>query len=189
MHKQDASRMRALASIICRLVAQGHLSFDAPTAYLIGARCLLLYKATKKGATSLLRVTWWFDLNSLRRGPWRGTVCGRGLLAWTRGQPTATGVGSLSHSYHITRSYCSLARPIHTHSLVLETAISRMRAGPMVPATCWSSKLSTPRSHRHWFCIVAIFFNLRSRSFTQAGPWTIATQVARNTLPRRDLGF
>ena len=62
MHKQDASRMRALASIICRLVAQGRLSFDAPTAYLIGARCLLLYKATKKGATSLLRVTWWFDL-------------------------------------------------------------------------------------------------------------------------------
>ena len=59
----------------------------------------------------------------------------------------------------------------------------------MVRATFWSSKLSTPRSHRHWFCIVAIFFNLRSRSFTQAGPWTIATQVARNTLPRRDLGF
>ena len=29
------------------------------------------------------------------------------------------------------------------------------------------SKLSTPCSRRHWFCIVAI---LRSRSFTQAGP-------------------
>ena len=32
----------------------------------------------------------------------------------------------------------------------------------MVRATFWSSKLSTPRSRRHWFCIVAI---LRSRSF------------------------
>ena len=30
---------------------------------------------------------------------------------------------------------------------------------------------------------------LRSRSFTQAGPWIIATQPARNALPRRDLGF
>jgi hypothetical protein len=119
-------------------------------------------------------------------GPWRGTLCGRGLLAWTRGRPTATGVGSLSHPYHITRSYCSLARPPHTHSLVLVTAISRMRAGPMVRATFWSSKLSTPRNHRHWFCIIAI---LRSRSFTQAGPWIIATQPARNALPRRDLGF
>jgi hypothetical protein len=28
-----------------------------------------------------------------------------------------------------------------------------------------------------------------SRSFTQAGPWIIATQPARNALPRRDLGF
>ena len=36
----------------------------------------------------------------------------------------------------------------------------------MVRATFWNSKLSTPRSHRHWFCIVAI---LHSRSFTQAG--------------------
>jgi hypothetical protein len=88
-------------------------------------------------------------------GPWRGTVCGRGLLAWTRGRQTATGVGPLSYPYHITRSYCSLARPPHTHSLVLVRAISRMRAGPMVRATFWSSKLSTPRSHRHWFCIVA----------------------------------
>jgi hypothetical protein len=56
----------------------------------------------------------------------------------------------------------------------------------MVRATFWISKLSTPRSRRHWFCIVAI---LRSRSFTQAGPWIIATQPARNALPRRDLGF
>jgi hypothetical protein len=56
----------------------------------------------------------------------------------------------------------------------------------MVRATFWSSKLFTPRSHRHWFCIVAI---LRSRSFTQAGPWIFATQRARNALPRRDLGF
>jgi hypothetical protein len=42
----------------------------------------------------------------------------------------------------------------------------------MVRATFWSSKLSTQRSRRHWFCIVAI---LRSRSFTQAGPWILAT--------------
>ena len=48
------------------------------------------------------------------------------------------------------------------------------------------SKLSTPRSHRHWFCIVAI---LRSRSVTQAGPWILATQPTRNALSRRDLGF
>jgi hypothetical protein len=69
--------------------------------------------------------------NRERRGdPWRGTVCGRGLLAWTRGQPPATDVGSHSYPYHITRTYCSLARPPHTHSLVrvLVTAISRMRA-------------------------------------------------------------
>ena len=80
-----------------------------------------------------------------------------------------------------------LARaPPNLHALVLVTAISRMRAGPIVRATFWSSKLSTPRSRRHWFCIVAI---LCSRSFTQAGPWIIATQPARNALPRRDLGF
>ena len=48
------------------------------------------------------------------------------------------------------------------------------------------SKLSTPCSRRHWFCIVAI---LCSRSLTQAGPWIIATQPALNALPRRDLGF
>ena len=66
------------------------------------------------------------------------------------------------------------------------TAISRMRAGPMVCATFWRSKLSTPRSLLHWFCIVAI---LRSHSFTQSGPWIITTQSASNTLPRRDLGF
>jgi hypothetical protein len=45
--------------------------------------------------------------------------------------------------HHITLSYCSLAHPPHTHSLVLVTAISRMRAGPMVKTTFWSSKLST----------------------------------------------
>jgi hypothetical protein len=56
----------------------------------------------------------------------------------------------------------------------------------MVLTTFWSSKFSTPRSHRHWFCIAAI---LRSRSFTQAGPWITVTQPARNALPRRDLGF
>ena len=44
----------------------------------------------------------------------------------------------------------------------------------------------TPRSHRHWFCIVAI---LCSRSLTQAGPWIIATQPALNVLPRRVLVF
>ncbi len=31
-----------------------------------------------------------------------------------------------------------------------------MATGPMVCATFWSSKLSTHRSRRHWFCIVAI---------------------------------
>ena len=67
-----------------------------------------------------------------------------------------------------------------------ETRRSLARNGPMVRATFWSSKLSTPRSRRHWFCIVA---TLCSRSFTQAGPWIIATQPARNALPRRDLGF
>jgi hypothetical protein len=54
-----------------------------------------------------------------------------------------------------------------------------MRAGPIVRTTFWSSKLSTPRSRRHWFCIVAI---LCSRSLTQAGPWIIATQPALNAL-------
>jgi hypothetical protein len=33
----------------------------------------------------------------------------------------------------------------------------------MVRATFWSSQLSTPRSRRHWFCIITI---LRSHSFT-----------------------
>jgi hypothetical protein len=56
----------------------------------------------------------------------------------------------------------------------------------MVRATFWSSKLSTQRSHLHRFCIVAI---LRSHSFRQTGPWIIATQLGRNMLPRRDLGF
>ena len=79
-----------------------------------------------------------------------------------------------------------LARASAPYSLVLVTEISRMRAGPMVRTTFWSSKLSTPRSHLHWFCIVAI---LPSRSFTQAGPWIIATQPVRNAPPQRDLGF
>ena len=61
----------------------------------------------------------------------------------------ATGVGSLQSPYHITRTYCSLARAPHTHPLVFVTAVSHMRAGPVVSATPWSSKLSTPRSHRH----------------------------------------
>ncbi len=43
-------------------------------------------------------------------------------------------------SIHIARLYCSLVRLPNTHSLVLVTAISRMRAGPMVRATFWSSK-------------------------------------------------
>ena len=71
---------------------------------------------------------------------------GRGLLTWTRGRPTATGIGSFSHPYHITRSYCLLVCPTNTQSLVLVTAISRMRAGPMVRATFWSSKLFTPHT-------------------------------------------
>ena len=69
---------------------------------------------------------------------------------------------------------------IHTTSHA-HTARSRIRAGPIVRATFWSSKLSTPRSRRHWFCVVAI---LCSRSLTQAGPWIIATQPALNALPR-----
>ena len=32
----------------------------------------------------------------------------------------------------------------------------RMRAGPMVRATFGSSELSTPRSNRHWLCVLAI---------------------------------
>ena len=83
---------------------------------------------------------------------------------------------------------------IPRHTLILLARASaqyslprpRNGAGPMVRATFWSSKLSTPRSRRHWFCIVAI---LCSRSFTQAGPWIIATQPVRIALPRRDLGF
>jgi len=120
--------------------------------------------------------------------PWRGTVCGRGLLAWTRWRPTATGVRSLSYPYHVTHTLILLTRASAQYSLPRPpvTAISRMRAGPMVCATFWRSKLSTPRSLLHWFCIVAI---LRSHSFTQSGPWIITTQSASNTLPRRDLGF
>ena len=108
----------------------------------------------------------------------RGTVCGRGLLAGIRGRPTsttrrtrmATGVGSLQYPYHITRTYCSLARAPHTHPLVFVTAVSHMRAGPVVRATSWSSKLSTQRSHRHRFCIAIVRFSI------QAGPPVSATR-------------
>ena len=81
----------------------------------------------------------------------------------------ASGVRSLQYPYHITRTYCSLARAPHTHPLVFVTAVSHMRAGPVVSATSWSSKLSTPRSHRHRFCIVTARFSI------QAGPWILAT--------------
>ena len=43
-----------------------------------------------------------------------------------------------------------------------ETRRSLARNGPMVRATFWNSKLSTPRNHRHWFCIVAIFTHVLS---------------------------
>ena len=81
----------------------------------------------------------------------------------------ATGVGSLQYPYHITRTYCSLACTPHTHPLVFVTAVSHMRAGPVVRATSWSSKLSTPRSHLHRSCIVT------ARLSIQAGPWILAT--------------
>jgi len=93
----------------------------------------------------------------------------------------ATGAGSLQYPYHITRTYCRLACAPHTHPLVLVTAVSHMRAGPVVSATSWSSKLYTPRSHRHQFCIAIARFSI------QAGPWIIATQPARNARARRDL--
>jgi hypothetical protein len=74
----------------------------------------------------------------------------------------------------------------HDKELSLKTAAS----WATIHATFWIANLSTPRSHRHWFCIVSM---LRSRSFTQAGPWNrawiIATKPARHALPRRDLGF
>ena len=82
----------------------------------------------------------------------------------------ATGVGSLQYPYHITRTYCSLARAPHTHPLVFVTAVSHMRAGPVVRATSWSSKLSTQRSHRHRFCIAIVRFSI------QAGPPVSATR-------------
>ena len=81
----------------------------------------------------------------------------------------ASGVRSLQYPYHITRTYCSLARAPHTHPLVFVTAVPHMRAGPVVSATSWSSKLSTPRSHRHRFCIAIAPFSI------QAGPWILAT--------------
>ena len=59
-------------------------------------------------------------------------------------------VGSLQYPYHITRTSCSLACAPHTHPLVFVTAVSHMRAGPVVSATSWSSKLrlasSPPRA-------------------------------------------
>ena len=82
----------------------------------------------------------------------------------------ATGVGSLQYPYHITRTYCSLACAPHTHPLVFVTAVSHMRAGPVVRATPWSSKLSTQRSHRHRFCIAIVRFSI------QAGPPVSATR-------------
>ena len=45
-----------------------------------------------------------------------------------------------------------------------------MATGPMVCATFWSSKLSTHRSRRHWFCIVAI---LSSRSSHRQVPGSL----------------
>jgi len=62
---------------------------------------------------------------------------------------TVTGVGSLPYPYHTTRTYCTLAHPPHTHPLFFATAGSRLRAGPMVSASSWSFKSSSPRSHWH----------------------------------------
>ena len=90
----------------------------------------------------------------------------------------ATGVGSLQYPYHITRTYCSLARAPHTHPLVFVMAVSHMRAGPVVSATSWSSKLSTPRSHRHRFCIVTARFSI------QPGRWI----PQHNRCATRELG-
>ena len=69
---------------------------------------------------------------------------------------------------------CSPLRPC-------DGSFAHKRAGPVVSATSWSSKLSTPRSHRHHFCIAIARFSV------QAGPWIIATQLARNARARRDL--
>ena len=54
----------------------------------------------------------------------------------------------------------------------------------MVSATSWSSKLSTPRSHRHRFYIAIARFSM------QADPWIIATQPSSSSNRRatRELG-
>ena len=69
---------------------------------------------------------------------------------------------------------CSPPRPC-------DGSFAHKRAGPVVSATSWSSKLSTPRSHPHRFCIAIAPFSI------QAGPWILATQPARNARARRDL--
>ena len=46
-----------------------------------------------------------------------------------------------------------------------------MRAGPMVSATSWSCKLSTPHSHRHQFCIAIARFSVQAlRSLDHRNP-------------------
>ena len=53
----------------------------------------------------------------------------------------------------------------------------RGRAGPVVRATSWSSKLSTPRSHRHRFCIVTARFSI------QAGRWRATRELGEICVP------
>ena len=91
---------------------------------------------------AVINITICFYIGS-SRGTWRGTVCGRGLLAGNRKWPTATKRrrptamvdGPLQDPYHTTRTYCSTACRPPTHLVILVTAVAYMRAGPMVRAT------------------------------------------------------
>jgi len=96
---------------------------------------------------------------------WRGSEGGRrrrrGGRGWRRASdPFSTHTTSHAHTAR------SRARP-----LVFVTAVSHMRAGPMVSATSWSCKLSTPHSHRHQFCIATARFSMQAlRSLDHRNP-------------------
>ena len=96
------------------------------------------------------------------------------------GDPRAADVDDEEDADGDGRRIPSVPIPHHTHILLARVRAPysppRLRNGSFAhasrsggSATSWSSKLSTPRSHRHRFCIVTARFTI------QAGPWILAT--------------
>jgi len=109
-----------------------------------------------------------------------------GLLAWTRGRPTATGVGSLS--YHTTshaHNYIPLARVSAPYSL----------PRPLNGNFAHASRSDGPRNllelqalHPAQPSALVLYCSDFTFTLLHTG-WILATQPARNALPRQDLSF